>query len=107
MYFSHQVDTTEHTKTKNGKKICWNFRKGRCRFGSNCTFAHDSDLHKSNDIEHQQGSSNTTQQNSDDCVEQKTTKPKSQSAKKRPDLSSTLIPSKKVMNQYYSVKATK
>lgn len=26
--------------------MCWNFRKGRCRFGSNCTFAHDSDLHK-------------------------------------------------------------
>lgn len=26
------------------KKICWNFRKGRCRFGSKCTFAHDSDV---------------------------------------------------------------
>lgn len=30
-----------------GKKICWNYRKGRCRFGHNCKFAHDSDLQKS------------------------------------------------------------
>ena len=27
-----------------GKKVCWNFRKGRCRFGHKCTFAHDSDI---------------------------------------------------------------
>jgi hypothetical protein len=27
----------------NGKKICWNNRKGRCRFGHNCKFAHDTD----------------------------------------------------------------
>lgn len=40
-----QVDTDAHTHMKNGKKICWNYRKGRCRFGSNCTYAHDSDLH--------------------------------------------------------------
>jgi len=32
------------TKSIEGKKICWNYRKGRCRFGSKCTFAHDSDL---------------------------------------------------------------
>ena len=28
-------------KEINGKKICWNYRKGRCRFGSNCIYAHD------------------------------------------------------------------
>lgn len=27
----------------NGKKICWSHRKGRCRFGHNCKFAHTSD----------------------------------------------------------------
>ncbi|CAH1233690.1 Hypp809 [Branchiostoma lanceolatum] len=27
-----------------GKKVCWNFRKGRCRFGHKCKYAHDSDL---------------------------------------------------------------
>jgi len=30
--------------TINGKKICWNYRKGKCRFGHNCAFAHDSDI---------------------------------------------------------------
>lgn len=34
----------EELRTIGGKKICWNFRKGRCRFGHNCTFAHDSDI---------------------------------------------------------------
>ena len=34
----------EDSKTLRGKKICWNFRKGRCRFGSKCTFAHDNDV---------------------------------------------------------------
>merc|ERR1712020_162401 len=35
----------EDQTTKIGdKKICWNFRKGRCRFGHKCTFAHDSDV---------------------------------------------------------------
>merc|ERR1712154_326166 len=38
---SKQEDQT----TKIGsRKICWNFRKGRCRFGHKCTFAHDSDV---------------------------------------------------------------
>jgi hypothetical protein len=39
--------TLDDTKMINGRKICWNYRKGRCRFGHNCTFAHDSDLHRS------------------------------------------------------------
>jgi len=34
----------EDQRTIDGKKVCWNFRKGRCRFGSKCTFAHDSDV---------------------------------------------------------------
>ncbi|KAF2365077.1 Zinc finger CCCH-type [Trinorchestia longiramus] len=28
----------------NGKKICYNYRKGRCKFGHKCKYAHDSDL---------------------------------------------------------------
>nr|XP_040575837.1 uncharacterized protein LOC121124718 [Lepeophtheirus salmonis]XP_040575838.1 uncharacterized protein LOC121124718 [Lepeophtheirus salmonis] len=35
----------EDRKMINGKKVCWNFRKGRCRFGHTCSFAHDSDVH--------------------------------------------------------------
>ncbi len=34
----------EEMRTIGGKKVCWNFRKGRCRFGHKCTFAHDSDI---------------------------------------------------------------
>ena len=34
----------EDVKEINGRKICWNYRRGRCRFGSKCTFAHDSEL---------------------------------------------------------------
>lgn len=38
------VSNDDHLKLKNGRKICWNFRKGRCRFGTSCQYAHDSDL---------------------------------------------------------------
>ncbi|KPU77196.1 uncharacterized protein Dana_GF11138, isoform B [Drosophila ananassae] len=38
------VTNDEHLKQKNGLKICWNFRRGRCRFGTSCQYAHDSDL---------------------------------------------------------------
>jgi len=34
-------------RTINGKKVCWNFRKGRCRHGHKCSFAHDSDVKNS------------------------------------------------------------
>jgi len=42
----HVAVTTrqEELRTIGGKKVCWNFRKGRCRFGHNCSFAHDSDI---------------------------------------------------------------
>jgi len=36
--------TFKAADTINGKKICWNYRKGRCRFGHNCVFGHDSDV---------------------------------------------------------------
>ena len=41
------VKLTDHSKDVleiNGKKICHSYRKGRCKFGSKCKFAHDSDL---------------------------------------------------------------
>lgn len=42
----HVAMTTknEEGRTIDGKKVCWNFRKGRCRFGHKCTFAHDNDV---------------------------------------------------------------
>lgn len=38
------VESENHLVQKNGRKICWNNRKGRCRFGNKCKYAHDSDL---------------------------------------------------------------
>ncbi|XP_063700391.1 zinc finger CCCH domain-containing protein 8 [Culicoides brevitarsis] len=97
------VNTDLNTKTKNGKKICWSYRKGRCRFGSSCTFAHDSDV---------QTSSSTA---SGSLEEPKSTKRKSSETeieqnrgsgvkKKRPGLSNTLIPGKKVVQMYKNLK---
>ena len=31
-------------RTIDGKKVCWMFRKGRCRQGHRCKFAHDNDI---------------------------------------------------------------
>lgn len=93
------VESDDKILLKNGKKICWNFRKGRCRFGSKCTYAHDSDI---------QGMSSTPADHSAttsfDIFESDTVKPPSREKKKRPGLSDTLIPSKKVLKNYSSQK---
>jgi hypothetical protein len=34
----------------NGKNICWMNKKGRCRFGNKCKFAHDSELYNSSTV---------------------------------------------------------
>lgn len=44
------VPAKHHLTKFNGKKICWMNRKGRCRFGNKCKFAHDSELFCSNVI---------------------------------------------------------
>lgn len=41
------VPGKDTAQTINGKRICWNYRKGRCRFGHNCKYAHDTDIQKS------------------------------------------------------------
>lgn len=33
-----------HQQAVNGKQLCWNYRKGRCRFGHKCKFLHESDI---------------------------------------------------------------
>ncbi|XP_028175833.1 uncharacterized protein LOC135072212 [Ostrinia nubilalis] len=43
------VPGKDNTIMINGKKICWNYRKGKCRFGHNCKYAHDSDIQKTNE----------------------------------------------------------
>ncbi|XP_075219988.1 uncharacterized protein LOC142323721 isoform X2 [Lycorma delicatula] len=100
----------------NGKKICWMYRKGRCRFGHNCKYAHDSDVHNTEQ-------NSFTAENSEKCMEQSSTisvtiesnsdnvknsdsnllKSSDNSTvkkKKRPGLSQALVPGKKVLNMY-------
>lgn len=111
----HVTMTTkqEDQRTIDGKKVCWNFRKGRCRFGSKCTFAHDSDVkQKPTQDDHNKQSSNNRPnsllnnalQSSEPQIEdnegviENNKKPK-----KRPGLSQGLVPSKKAMKFYDKV----
>ncbi|XP_076755502.1 uncharacterized protein LOC143426164 [Xylocopa sonorina] len=101
--------TLDDTKMINGRKICWNYRKGRCRFGHNCTFAHDSDLHRTAaELEAIQTPQETVicqtkynghvVNNDDDEIDQENNQMNRR--KKRPGLSQSLIPSKKVLKMY-------
>lgn len=117
--------TLDDTKTINGRKICWNYRKGRCRFGHNCAFAHDSDLHRSSaELEalrapqetlvcqtryngqqqwqqQQQLSSNDAGDNENDEIDQENNRTgNNRKRKKRPGLSQWLLPSKRVFKLY-------
>ncbi|XP_018403267.1 PREDICTED: uncharacterized protein LOC108780154 [Cyphomyrmex costatus] len=113
--------TLDDTKMINGRKICWNYRKGRCRFGHNCTFAHDSDLHRSaaelealrtpqetlvcqtryNGQQQQQLQQILPPPNDDENeVDQENNQTVNRKRKKRPGLCQLLLPSKKVYKQF-------
>lgn len=114
--------TLDDTKTINGRKICWNYRKGRCRFGHNCAFAHDSDLHRSAaELEalrapqetlvcqtryngqqqwQQQPPSNDAGDDENDEIDQENNRMGNKKRKKRPGLSQWLLPSKRVFKLY-------
>lgn len=114
--------TLDDTKMINGRKICWNYRKGRCRFGHNCTFAHDSDLHRSaaelealrtpqetlvcqtryNGQQQQQQQQQILPPANDDEneVDQENNQTANRKRKKRPGLCQLLLPSKKVYKQF-------
>ena len=105
----------EAGRTINGKKVCWNFRKGRCRHGHKCSFAHDSDV-KSSVVEslyspkYESGA-----QVSCEKADTRTVQPLQMEMmvgeveedggvrKKRPGLSDGLQPSKKAMNFHNKV----
>lgn len=111
--------TMDDTKMINGRKICWNYRKGRCRFGHNCTFAHDSDLHRSAaEMEALRVPQETlvcqtrynngqqlqqmlpTANDDDNEVDQENNQTTNKKRKKRPGLSQSLLPSKRVFKLY-------
>lgn len=107
--------TLDDTKMINGRKICWNYRKGRCRFGHNCTFAHDSDLHRTAaELEAIRTPQETvicqTLYNNqiglneeEEEVDQENVQ--MHKRKKRPGLSQTLVPGKKVLKMYKTQQA--
>ncbi|KAL5016443.1 hypothetical protein ScPMuIL_006032 [Solemya velum] len=37
------VKMTETKLSKTGKKVCFKFKRGKCRMGKNCRFSHDAD----------------------------------------------------------------
>ena len=118
----------EAANTFNGKKVCYNFRKGRCRHGHRCKFAHDNDVSKevsdslysakydeAAQISHEKAETDTRPHihlaPTTEDVSLIPTEPESDSAvitsgkKKRPGLSDKLVPSKKAMkfhNKVYS-----
>ncbi|XP_013190016.1 uncharacterized protein LOC106134498 [Amyelois transitella] len=112
------VPGRDNTQMINGKKICWNYRKGRCRFGHNCKYAHDSDIQKTSeelDTEKQklkslvcEGSGTMTATPppqvaleqvlpTDDVVWEGAADKRKL---KRPGLSQSLVPGKKVIKMY-------
>lgn len=83
----------------NGRKICYNYRKGRCKFGHKCKYAHDSDL-SVNAVKVPQPGSEASNSNlhynaqvsngKDEVTEEEERK-----RKKKPGLSESLVPNKK------------
>lgn len=92
----------------NGKKVCWMYRKGRCRFGHTCKFAHDSDI--INPLGNQSvaevesvvvctnedsAAQDTKSNDSNECLSN--SQKQDRKRKKKPGLTQTLVPGKKVM----------
>ncbi|KAK8385580.1 hypothetical protein O3P69_016388 [Scylla paramamosain] len=106
------VKMTENPKDVleiNGKKICWNYRKGRCKFGHNCKYAHDSDISKPSEPKEAQSNLNSTTTAtalygdtaaSQVSVTESVIDELSAKKKKRPGLSEGIVPSKKVQKIY-------
>ncbi|XP_020814588.1 uncharacterized protein LOC110188981 [Drosophila serrata] len=89
------VSNDTHLQLKNGRKICWNFRRGRCRFGTSCQYAHDSDL----SVDEAEAANGPDTSVAAESVREAvatgiTTK------RKRPGLGDALEPGKRVMKSY-------
>ncbi|XP_050429025.1 uncharacterized protein LOC126838559 [Adelges cooleyi] len=81
------VPSKDNLKTVNGKNICWMNKKGRCRFGNKCKYAHDSELvNNLNVVENTTNDTPTSQMSS--------------KKRKKPGLTQGLIPGKKVLKMF-------
>ncbi|XP_037816115.1 uncharacterized protein LOC119606618 [Lucilia sericata] len=112
------VDSENHLLQKNGRKICWNNRKGRCRFGNKCKYAHDSDLVETNagvDVHNKQSLKTPATTKtflakaaSTYSHEEHTAQPEvitsDNKNRKRPGLGDSIVPGKRVMKTYQQTK---
>uniref|UniRef100_A0A182RDL2 C3H1-type domain-containing protein n=1 Tax=Anopheles funestus TaxID=62324 RepID=A0A182RDL2_ANOFN len=91
------------------RKVCWSYKKGRCRFGSKCNFAHDSDLILRKELPTEGGSENDEQDAATNNADTESAtimvkKPFPPDRKKRPGLSRDLVPPRKVLKMYHKEK---
>lgn len=96
------IENKEAMRVINGVKVCWNYRKGRCRFGHKCKYAHDSDVQINQNAVVIEGSPNLPQPSQKD-VSNIQEDPKAQhkgQKRKRAGLTQGLVPGKKVMKSY-------
>eukprot|EP00088_Acartia_fossae_P013995 TRINITY_DN17438_c0_g1_i1.p1 TRINITY_DN17438_c0_g1~~TRINITY_DN17438_c0_g1_i1.p1 ORF type:complete len:228 (-),score=77.41 TRINITY_DN17438_c0_g1_i1:95-778(-) len=114
----------EELKVIDGKKVCWMYRKGRCRNGSKCKFAHDSDVKAENlpvreeekvlySADSQISSDKSHKGAVQPLLMERELSPPPQDGddrqvvrKKRPGLSENLVPSKKAMDFHKKVYKT-
>lgn len=114
----------EELKVIDGKKVCWMYRKGRCRNGSKCKFGHDSDVKAENlpvreteEIKYDADSQISSDKSHRGAVQplmmQREPSPPVQQheeevrmRKKRPGLSENVVPSKKAMDFHKKVYKT-
>jgi len=108
----------EEMRVIDGKKVCWMYRKGRCRQGARCQFAHDNDV--KTDRVREAKYDGDSQISVDKCAKGAVNNIKFNPVatrelspppledelmkrKKRPGLSQNLVPSKKAMNFHKQV----
>ncbi|KAF0292901.1 hypothetical protein FJT64_009175 [Amphibalanus amphitrite] len=98
----HVKLTTAPTELRhiNGKQVCWNYRKGRCRFGRGCKFAHDSDLQRDGAEEESSDAPPPAAEPGRPAAPPPPAADGQQARRKRPGLGDTLAPGKKVMKMY-------
>ncbi|XP_049540862.1 uncharacterized protein LOC125954515 [Anopheles darlingi] len=92
------------------RKVCWSYKKGRCRFGSKCNFAHDSDLILRKELTGGAAAS-SSEAEPDDTVPGTDPEsgaipevPPTPTKKKRPGLARELVPPRKVLRMYHREK---
>lgn len=106
----------EEMRMIDGKKVCWMYRKGRCRQGSKCQFAHDTDVKtdRIREVKYDADSQISKEKNSKGAAQpirlnpadREESPPKDEEVvarKKRPGLSQGIVPSKKAMKFHKKV----